>query len=452
MLQLTKDAHSPSIAGSRKRLVIALLVLAFLFRLGFGLCSEFWLEDEKQTFLIGLKFFATHAWPYFGPDVDYPQVIQQPGALEGLMVGLPLFLLHLPEAPFILLNILSFLCLCLFAWYCSKRLPQMPGWYIWIWLFIAPWTLQYSTHIVNLSYLLSGSILFFVGFLEACPPLRKDVLPLRWAYFMMGFGFFWVIQFHMSWVLLLPYVVVSCYCQYRRSVKAFLSSCGWFALGALLPGCLLVPTFWRYGWRGGMGGTDSTIHLNVRNLLNIYNLPEGIIGRFLSFASFELARFLGSHTAERLAFFREQPWLIPFGVLLLVIGILQPVAMLVLWFSKQQAQKDWGAIKYLMLASIALLYFSFLLAKDKPPSSHTYYVMLPIAMLYSFYCWNIMIRRRGWLTFAKVFLACAAIFQLGVAINNFSRKSLFVDRAVPQAAIDKKDYRILGERRDGARY
>src|SRR5215470_12523802 len=94
------------------------LAAAFLFRLAFGLTSAFWRDDEKQIYLIGLKFFATRAWPYFGPDVA-PHV-QIPGALQGLLVGLPLFLLPIPEAPFLLLNLISFAGLCLFGWYCCR--------------------------------------------------------------------------------------------------------------------------------------------------------------------------------------------------------------------------------------------------------------------------------------------------------------------------------------------
>ncbi|HEY3122240.1 MAG TPA: hypothetical protein VGL15_16565, partial [Vicinamibacteria bacterium] len=79
------------------------LAAAFLFRLGFGLCSEFWFEDETQIFLLGLRYHSTHAWPYFGPDVVWTKS-QIPGALQALLVGLPMDVLPAPEAPFLLLN------------------------------------------------------------------------------------------------------------------------------------------------------------------------------------------------------------------------------------------------------------------------------------------------------------------------------------------------------------
>src|SRR5262249_57610744 len=77
--------------------VAALLLAAFALRLAFGLCSELFGPDESQIFLIGLKYFTTGEWPYFGPDVVYTHT-QLPGALQGLLVGGPLFLVAEPEA------------------------------------------------------------------------------------------------------------------------------------------------------------------------------------------------------------------------------------------------------------------------------------------------------------------------------------------------------------------
>ena len=435
-------------SGKRKQFYLC-LILAFIFRLWFGLCSEFWYEDESQIYLIGLKFYATGAWPYFGPDVTYQ--IQIPGALQGLLVALPLFILSIPEAPFILLNILSFASLCLLAWYVSKRLPELPEWFTWSWLMTAPWTLNYSTHIVNPSYVLPGSILFFVGALETYPLTGKNLIPPRWSNFMMGLSLFWVMQLHMSWVILLPYILVSLYFQWRTMSRNVLTSVLWFAFGAILTGSLLLPTYIKYGLVHGLGGTGETIKLNSDNLRNIFNLTEGILARFLSFASFELLRFLGGNTIKRVAFFQQQPWVIPFALFLGIVGILQPIAMIVLWFTKRNRQRDWKAIKYLTLLTVALLYLSFLFSL-KPPSSHTFYVTFPIAMIYSFYCWSDYLKRRRWQIFAMIFIICGIIFHTSLAIYNLPRKSLYVNRSIPQTAIATKDPRILGERRPGSIY
>src|SRR3982751_70642 len=105
--------------GSRWPLI---LVALFAFRLWFGLSREFFFEDETQIFLMGLRYYATGEWPYFGPDVVWTRS-EIPGALQPLLVGLPRKIVPAPEAPFVLLNLLSMAALAGFAWYLTRRLP-----------------------------------------------------------------------------------------------------------------------------------------------------------------------------------------------------------------------------------------------------------------------------------------------------------------------------------------
>jgi hypothetical protein len=436
----------------RKKLIfIAALILIFCFRLAYGLCLNFRAEvgDERQIYLIGLKYYTTGEWPYFGPDVTH--TIQIPGALQGLVGGLPFFVLPLPEAPYILVNILSFFSLCFFAWYCTKRLPELPRWFVWSWLLTAPWTLNLSTQVYNPSYVLAGSILFFVGAIETYPGLSKNLIPHRLASLMMGFSLFWVMQFHLSWAVLTPYVLVSFYCQYKSRGRGVVRSAAYFICGAIITGSCLIPTYLKYGLAGGVGSTNEALRMNSNNLWRHLNLVEGVLGRFLSFASFELPRFIGANTAERLAFMKLHLWLIPFIIFLTVVGILQPIALLLLWFSKNQQQKDWRAIKFLTLWTVALLYAAFLFS-IKAPVSHTFYVTLPVSMLYSFYCWNKYLGQPRWRKFAAALIICGIVFHIGLAIHNYARVSLYLDRPQIKAAIERKNYRLLDERRAGARY
>src|SRR5882672_3992821 len=84
-----------------------ILAVCFACRLLFGLSREFFFEDETQIFLIGFRYYATAAWPFFGPDVVWTRS-EIPGALQGLLVGVPLRLLAMPESSYLLLNLLSF--------------------------------------------------------------------------------------------------------------------------------------------------------------------------------------------------------------------------------------------------------------------------------------------------------------------------------------------------------
>src|SRR5260221_7646822 len=150
----------------------------YIFRTAFGLSLKFWTSDELQTYLIGLKWYSTHSWPYFGPDLivdDTHFFFQIPGALEGLVVGTPFFFLPIPEAPFLFLNLLSLSAIAFLSWYISHRLPKIPFLFVFPWIALLPWTLNDSTHMYNPCYLLIGSVLFFVGFMEAVPALTIKV-------------------------------------------------------------------------------------------------------------------------------------------------------------------------------------------------------------------------------------------------------------------------------------
>ncbi len=267
----------------------------------------------------------------------------------------------------------------------------------------------------------------------------------------MGLSVFWIMQFHLSWVVLVPYVILSFYFQARELGGRVLSSIMWFTAGAMITGSFLFPTFIRYGFAEGLGSTSESVGFNFDNLSQHLNVVEGILGRFLSFASFELPRFIGANTAARLAFMWDKPWLIPFVIFLTVAGILQSVAMLVLWFKKEHSRSEWPAIKYFTLGTILLLYLSFFFS-IKSPVSHTFYLTFPVAMLYSLYCWSEFLRKSAWQKFAAVFIICGIIFDIGLATTNLKQVSIYLDRSKIVEAIKSKDYRLLGERRPGSRY
>ncbi len=173
-----------------RRWRIALILAAcFLFRLCFGLSREFFFEDETQIFLLGFRYYATGAWPFFGPDVVWTRS-EIPGALQALLVGLPLRMLAIPESPFVLLNLLSFAAICALAWYaCAPAaagaaladLGMVPH--------HARGRSQFSAHMINTSYILAPAIVFFIGFFEATPRLQPAAAAAgRAAFAMMGFA------------------------------------------------------------------------------------------------------------------------------------------------------------------------------------------------------------------------------------------------------------------------
>jgi hypothetical protein len=415
------------------------LAAAFLFRLGFGLCSEFWFEDETQIFLLGLRYHSTHAWPYFGPDVVWTKS-QIPGALQSLLVGLPMDLLPAPEAPFVVLNLLSFAALCYLAWYLCARLPELPRWLVWTWVLTAPWTLHYSTHVVNPSYVLPAAVVFFVGFWEAHPRLRAGLAPPALAHFMMGLAPCWTMQVHMSWVLLPPFVAAVFWARRREGLRPLALALAATAAGAALTGALLIPTFVVYGLTGGAGGLQ-------RNLRLHWVSPAALVtiaARVLSFASMEVNRFVDITRSRKLFFLWRHPWLAPPLAVLLVAGLVQPVGMLWAAF-RPSPHPAWKAVRLATAWTVALIYASYALSVE-PPQAHAFYVVFPMAMLYAAHCWPFVDSSRARAVAAGV-LACGVLFHAGFALAKAPERSLYRDRRVAAVAVAAREPLVLGRRR-----
>ena len=434
--------------SDRAKLVLLFLFL-FAFRLSFGLVQNFFDTDELQTYLIGLKCFTTHTWPYFGPDLIVTETgyySQIPGPLEGLLIGLPFYILPTPEAPFILLNLLSLGALALLARAIYRRVPTVPFLFTFTLISLLPWNLHESTSIINPSYLLFGSILFFVGFLEAVPALTTYWFSSQLGFALMGFGIFWDMQFHFSWILLPPFVAFALYARLKEKVRGAIKSLAAFFLGLLPVAALMLPTFLKYGWSQGAGGVGTARFFNPHNFID---LPLILI-RYFYLAGFEIPRFLGQHTTQRLDFLNQAPWLWPPAVfLLLMSGVQFVIFMATGW-------KFWNEGKrtpvYLAFGILLLVWISFWFTY-KEPLAHIYYVLLPVILLYSVQAYGWLVKEKLWRWLGLLCLVASVWLWGGYVIREFKAPlSLYNNRAKVVQAIDQKDYRILGERRPQALY
>jgi len=177
--------------------------------------SEFWFADELQVYLLGLKYFTTGLWPYFGPDVVYSKS-QIPGALQGCWWG-SVFSSALCLSAGDLLNLLSFSSLASLAWYLTGVLPnchdglsgygRSPVHGRW---FIAPGGKSFL-HV-------AVAIFFFLAIFEIYPIYREKIIPERIAFFFVGLSIAAVMQLHMSWVLMIPMALAGFFFQYRGTV------------------------------------------------------------------------------------------------------------------------------------------------------------------------------------------------------------------------------------------
>lgn len=429
------------------RLRFILLFLGLLtFRTLFGLSQPFFSPDEVQTYLIGLKSYSTGAWPWFGPDLIVTETgfySQLPGALEGLLIGLPFRVLPIPEAPFFLLNFLSLLALAFFGHYLCKRMPKLSFPLVFTWISLLPWNLHESTNIINPSYLLLGSILFFIGFLEALPATSLGWLSPARSFALMGFGLFWNMQFHSSWVLFPPLLLLALVARWKAKALAPLPSLGGFLAGSTFPLAFLLPTLLQFGFNSNTAGLRLFAAFNPSNFLSIYL----IVPRFFSLACFEVQRFLLFPGLEHhMDFFRLHPSLILPGFLLILAGWLQCLS-LILGPLKISSMDDRG--KGLMRwtwITLGILWISFWLT-SKEPLAHIYYILLPLVVAYSLHLWSAWSFKLRW---AWVLVALNLWFQTGVLLHGLKTQSLYTDREKLVKAIESKDYHLVGERRPGS--
>lgn len=424
-----------------------LLALVFVYRLVFGLCSEFWFIDEKQIYLIGLKFFTTGTWPYFGPDLvlkDHARIYQIPGALQGLLVGLPFYVLPIPEAPFLLLNLLSFAALVFLAWYGCRRVPSLPRWLVFGLALTLPWTLHYSTHVVNPSYLLSGSVVFFIGAMEALVFPETPLLPKRLSDAAMGFGLLWVLQLHMSWALLVPFAAAALVARsIRREGFQALAA---FVAGAAVTGSMLLPTLTAYDLRSA-GNAEIAIRFNPTNARTLV----GMVAKELSFASYELPRFIAPSYRERREWILSDGRVTPFALLAVAVGIVQPIMMLAFLFRRREGAPGWRRMKWFLIATLILTWLAFLFTV-REPWALTYYLAFPVPFVYSLYCYAFFLKGKRWLGFAALVLLAGLVTNTALAARNYRDRSLYRDRDLVVKALAQRDYRILGTRREGTFY
>ncbi|MFN7984295.1 MAG: hypothetical protein U0Q11_20815 [Vicinamibacterales bacterium] len=418
---------------------LALLAL-FLFRLGYGLTREFFFEDETQIFLMGLRHYATGIWPYFGPDVVWTKS-EIPGALQSVLISLPLKLMPVPEAPFVLLNVLSFGALAAFIVYLTARIPSLPRWLVWGWLMTLPWTLEFSTHIINPSYVLAPALIFFIGFFEAVPVFRLGKVPTPLAFAMMGLGLVAILQIHMSWPLLLPYAGVAWVSRWRSGARAMALDAAGFACGAFVSGTLLLPTLVTYGLHAGSGGTLNNLRPHAVNP----RIALDITARLFSFPSLEIWRFMATDDGKREMFLLRHLWLAPFAVVVWLASIWQPIWMMREWFRRQSAFREWQPLKWLLAATIVLVYASYWFVME-PSQAHAFYAVSPIAFMFAAYAWTFIDSPR-WRRLAAGLLAANIAFHVGQASIHAREISLYRDRNVVATAIRLRAPEMFAHRR-----
>jgi hypothetical protein len=217
-----------------------------------------------------------------------------------------------------------------------------------------------------------------------------------------------------------------------------------FVLGFSILGALLLPTFREYGF-------SAMVSSNLK-VVDIAKLPETAVTlftRYLSFAAYEIPRFLGKNTSERLEFFSTYPFAAPFVVVLVLAGFVQVFLPAVHLFKPSDGfarqAKSWWVVSYLVL--LAMFCFSV-----KGPSSHTFYLFFPLSVVYAFSVWRRFVSLLAFKICATVCFVCMAVYTGCMIHHQYHDRSLYLDKTRVEEAIQKKNFQLLGERRKFAKY
>jgi len=135
----------------------------------------------------------------------------------------------------------------------------------------------------------------------------------------------------------------------------------------------------------------------------------------------------------------------PFIIFVILIGFLQ-TGYLIIAFFRRNPKSDFIWVRWLAFSAMIYTYLSFLFSV-KGPSSHTFYVLFPLVMIYSLYCWEPLFRKRWFTVIMAVMLLSGIITNITLAVHNYHLKSMYKNRELPLKAIQEKDYHVLGERR-----
>jgi hypothetical protein len=213
------------------------------------------------------------------------------------------------------------------------------------------------------------------------------------------------------------------------------------ACGLLLVGALLIPTLVTYGTHGGAGGT-------LRNLRPHWVSPWIAIttlARFFAFASLEIWRFIAADDGKRFMFLLRHLWLTPIAVVVWLASLWQPIWMLREWFRTRSPLAEWRALKWLVAATVGLVYASYWFVLE-PAQAHAFYAVAPLAFMFAAYCWTFVDSPR-WRQVAAGILACNIAFHAGLAWIQAPEQSLYRNREVVAAAIRRKQPELFAHRR-----
>ncbi|MEI6853851.1 MAG: hypothetical protein WCL06_13475, partial [Bacteroidota bacterium] len=113
---------------------------------------------------------------------------------------------------------------------------------------------------------------------------------------------------------------------------------------------------------------------------------------------------------------------------------------------RTRASEEFKWMRIIMIAALLITWFSFLFSV-KAPSSHTFLILFPLAMIWSYYSWQNLFLKKWFRILMVVMLFSVFITDATLARYNYYKVSVYRNRELILQTIQHRDYKMMGPRR-----
>lgn len=412
--------------------IIGLIILLLLiFRIFLGIQINFSHEDYQQIYLMGLENAFSNQWSYWGPDVVWSKT-RLPGALQGLLGGIPIRLTGHPYAPIIFSNIISAAGLLLMSFYTKKRFPQFSLYFLIPFFLLLPFYLFHGVVMLNTAYLIFSGALLFIPVFELFIYRDQMVLKNPAYYFLaIGFSLLFTYQLHLTWVMYIPFIIVLFYLEWKRNSSLWWKPLLYFSIGGIIAGATLFPTLFTY-FGAIFNNVDGNLAFKPERLGSIFDL----LIRYFTFATFDV-------TASYSVFDLAAEKSIVNLVLLKTLQILAIIQFIGVCITFVFIKKTLAFRKIMLLFVLTLLMaLALYTLSNKHLSARTYILLFPIPIWMSFHAYNYLLKYKLFQPILNISLVLVFFAFLGVALANYNDQYSFkaVEKELNEAFEQKAPY------------
>ncbi len=415
--------------------IVLFILFLVTFRTLFGIHINFNHEDYTQIYLIGLEDAFSGNWSYWGPDVVWSKT-RLPGALQGLLVGVPIQLTGNMYSPIILSNIIAATGLVMFAFYAKKRFPKLSIYFLLALLLLFPFGLFNGAVLLNTAYLIFAGSIFFISVFELFMYREKLLYKPAVYFFLIGFSFLITFQLHLTWVMFVPFILVLVYLDIKKVPKDWWKPLLFIFLGCLLSGLPFFPTLFKYG-NVMMNNAEGNLLLDFGRIASSFDL----LIRYIGIATFDITR------RDEVKLALEKSTLVVISIWIIKIYTFAQFAGICISLFFVDKSKEFKRTMLLFLLTFIMALCMYIMS-NKNLDIRTYILLFPLPIWLSFYAYNYLAKFR----FVKVILNSSLVVlfvaMFGVGAMNYNE--IYSFKAVEDKinrAIENEDPDEFGKRR-----